>query len=77
VEVTVCPSRLLADAPWAEEFVEWWLWTVTWQAGQPTGRPTWPFRGGLLRQPRRLVDACALLRDEWPYVRRAAPKPEA
>ncbi len=77
VAVTVCPSRLLRDAPWAEEFLEWWLWSVGWVGGQPTGAPAWPFPGGVLRQPRRLVDACALLRDEWPYVQLATPpKPE-
>jgi hypothetical protein len=70
--VTVCPSRLLAEAQWAEEFLEWWIWSVRWDGmtGQPTSAPRWPFPGGLLRQPRRLVDACKLLRAEWPYVRR-------
>jgi len=76
VAVAVCPSRLLADAPWAEEFVEWWLWSVGWEQGQPVRAPAWPFPGGLLRQPRRLVDACGLMRNEWPYLQRAeAPKP--
>ncbi len=69
--MTVCPSRLLAEAPWAEEFLEWWLWSVEWDSwsGMPSGAPRWPFRGGLLRQPRRLVQACKLLRAEWPHVK--------
>ena len=71
--VSACPSRLLAESPWAEEFVEWWLWSVGWRDGQPSGAPAWPFPGGLLRQPRRIVDACGLLRNEWPYVQRAQP----
>lgn len=70
VEVSVCPSRLLSDAPEAEEFVEWWLWSVRWdpQHGQPSGAPRWPFPGGLLRQPRRVFEAAKLLRSEWPQV---------
>lgn len=77
VEVSVCPSRLLADAPWALELIEWWMWSVRWDAmnGQPSGAPRWPFKGGLRRQPRRLFDACKLLRAEWPSV--ARPKSEA
>ena len=71
--VTVCPSRLLAGAVWAEDLLEWWIWSVRWDGttGAPTSAPRWPFPGGLLRQPRRLVDACKLLRAEWPYVQRA------
>lgn len=70
VETTVCPSRLLAETPWAEDFVDWWLWSVEWDGmtGQPRGAPRWPFRGGLLRQPLRLVEACRLMRAEWPHV---------
>jgi hypothetical protein len=70
--VSICPSRLLAEATWAEEFLEWWVWSVKWDGmtGQPSGTPEWPFPGGLLRQPKRLVDACKILRAEWPYVQR-------
>src|SRR5512139_90312 len=72
VAVTVCPSRLLAEAPWASEFVEWWMWSVRWDpsTGNPLGAPRWPFRGGLLRQPRRIFEACKVLAAEWPYVKR-------
>jgi hypothetical protein len=72
--VTVCPSRLLAENPWAEEFVDWWLWSVEWSSwnGMPSGAPRWPFPGGLLRQPHRLVQACKLLRAEWPQVKVAS-----
>lgn len=70
--MTVCPSRLLREAEWAEEFLEWWTWSVPWDGatGMPLGAPRWPLRGGLLRQPSRLVQACKLLRSEWPYVSR-------
>jgi hypothetical protein len=76
VEVSVCPSRLMAEAPWALEFVEWWLWSVRWDgmSGSPSGAPRWPFKGGLKHQPRRLFEACKLLRAEWPSV--ARPQPE-
>lgn len=78
--MTVCPSRLLADAPWAEEFLDWWLWSVRWDSstGNPIGAPEWPLRGGLLKQPARLVHACKVLRAEWPYLgrkRAAVPVP--
>ncbi len=76
VAVTVCPSRLLAEAPWAEEFVEWWVWSIEWDInGRPIGLPKWPLPGGLRRQPRRLFEACKLLRLEWPYVSRGRVKP--
>lgn len=72
IAVTVCPSRLLAENRWAEEFLEWWMWSVRWDgmSGMPLGAPEWPRRGGLLRQPRRLVEACKLLRAEWHYLDR-------
>lgn len=70
VEETVCPSRLLAEAPWAAELIDWWTWSVRWDgmSGQPFGPPVWPFPGGLLRQPNRLVQACKVLRAEWPNL---------
>jgi hypothetical protein len=64
---------MLAEDPWALDFVEWWLWSVEWDGmtGEPRkGAPRWPFRGGVLRQPRRLIEACALLRAEWPKLER-------
>jgi hypothetical protein len=74
VATTVCPSRVLADNPAALEFVDWWLWSARWEIDprdgerQPVGAPRWPFRGGLRRQPNRLVEACKLLSAEWPLV---------
>lgn len=78
VALTVCPSRTLADAGWAYELVDWWLWSVVWDGttGMPSGPPRWPFRGGLIRQPARLVQAAKILRSEWPAVR-ASGKEEA
>ncbi len=79
VAVTVCPSRLLAEEAWAEDFVEWWLWSVRWDGGEPRA-PAWPFPGGLRKQPRRVFEACRFLRSEWAYLDRrvrdsSAPPP--
>lgn len=79
VSTTVCPSRILADSPAAVDFVDWWLWSIEWDGmtGGPRGAPRWPYRGGVLRQPNRLVEACRLLRSEWPQVAAAARPAEA
>lgn len=37
--------------------------------GQPSGPPEWPLRGGMLKQPNKLVDAIAILRAELSYVK--------
>jgi hypothetical protein len=52
------------------------VWSVGWDGmtGQPTGAPRWPFPGGLVRQPNRLVEACKLLRNEWAHVEREKPQ---
>ncbi len=56
---------------WAGDFVEWWTWSIRWDplSSMPIGPPRWPFPGGLLRQPRRIFEACKLLKNEWPYVK--------
>jgi len=70
VALAVCPSRVLAEAGWATELIDWWMWSVTWDGtGTPRGAPRWPFKGGLLRQPARLVQAVKILHAEWPSVR--------
>ena len=71
LSLTECPSRALAD-PEVERVVWWWLQSVPWTVGLggavPAGPPEWPRRGGLLRQPARLVEAATILRDEWAHV---------
>ena len=63
----MCPSRLLAEAPWAGEVVEWWYWSSTFDgmSGAPVGPPEWPYPGGMLHQPARLAEAVKVLRVEW------------
>lgn len=61
--------------PDAIEVVEWWLEATTFDgftgAASP---PEWPFPGGPLRQPAKLVAAARVLRSEWPHIRRGGTK---
>jgi hypothetical protein len=43
-------------------------------SGAPSGPPEWPFPGGLLNQPARLVDEVDLLRSEWPHLAKPVAK---
>lgn len=78
VAVTVCPARLLQDAPEAEAVLAWWLESSTFDgmAGAPNGPPEWPLPGGLLMQPARLVQAVSVLRSEWAHLPRERSRPE-
>lgn len=75
---TVCPSRLLSeDGGLARETVEWWMLETDFVpvAGLGggtlvTGRTRWPYPGGYLRQPARLIAAVNLLRSEWSTIMR-------
>lgn len=63
----------MASDPEVAQVVWWWLQSVPWAVGGlggviPAGPPEWPRRGGLLRQPARLVDAVAVLFAEWSHV---------
>ncbi len=73
VTTTVCPSRVLEDAPWAVEFVDWWLLCAKWgeMTGAPIGMREWPFPGGALRQPAPIIRACQVLLAEFAEVKRA------
>lgn len=69
---TVCPSRILSeDGGLARDTVEWWMLETQFDgmSGQ-AGRPRWPYRGGFLRQPARLVEAVSILRAEWSAIMR-------
>ena len=76
MSVTVCPSRLLAESE-ADDVLSWWLESTPWDYGfsgaQPAGPPEWPYPGGWLAQPAKLVDAVRLLRAELPHVPRPEP----
>ena len=64
---TICPSRLLAEDDGAAlETVEWWMMETAFDgmSGAP-GLTRWPRRGGMQRQPNRLVEAVRILRAEW------------
>lgn len=80
MEVNVCPARLLEeDDGEAIELVQWWLSTTHWEpmSGTPIGSPEWPYQGGELRQPNRLVEAVRLLKAEWSHLERDRPEPKA
>ena len=71
----MCPSRTLAeDDGEAADVVRWWVASTRFDgmSGMPSGPPEWPFKGGILNQPGKLVDAVDLLRGEWSYVLGAA-----
>ena len=72
----MCPRRVLDDDPLdSEGFVDWWLEATDWDSmtGGP-GRVEWPFPGGLMKQPAKLVQAVNLLRIEWRYLPINQPK---
>jgi hypothetical protein len=76
---TICPSRLLTDdGGLARDTVEWWILETQFDgmSGQ-AGRSRWPYPGGYLCQPARLVEAVTLLRGEWSVImrQRSEPKP--
>ncbi len=67
----MCPSRLLADAPWAREFVDWWVTSLRFDGMSAAPHLTaWPFRGGVLRQPAPIVEAHKILTQEWARLQR-------
>jgi len=84
---TVCPSRLLTeDGGLARDTVEWWMLETDFTpvAGLGggsviVGKTRWPYPGGYLCQPARLIEAVTLLRGEWPIImrHRAESKPAA
>jgi hypothetical protein len=43
----------------------------------PSGMPEWPYPGGMLRQPARLVDAVRILQAEMQHIATARGKGEA
>lgn len=57
--------------------VRWWLATTPFDgfAGAPAGPPEWPFPGGQLHQPGKLVEAVDVLRAEWNQLAKPATKP--
>lgn len=61
----------------ALDTVQWWLTTTRFDGfvGAPAGPPEWPFPGGELRQPGKLVDAVEVLRTEWGHLPRATRAP--
>ena len=76
VETTVCPSRTLAEDSEADDVLDWFLWSVEWNAwsGTPMSIREWPRPGGILRQSAKLVAAAKLLLSEWSHVPRDKPK---
>jgi hypothetical protein len=74
---TVCPSRIIAAFPEANDIIAWWVDSSPWSydpnsgMGTPSGPPEWPFPGGLLNQPAPLVEAVSILRSELPYAQLA------
>lgn len=67
---TICPSRILSeDGGIARDTVEWWMLETRFDgmSGQ-AGPPRWPYPGGYLHQPARLVEAVSILRGEWTTI---------
>lgn len=70
METTVCASRILAEDPDTESAIDWFLWSMDVDpfTGRVRGIREWPKRGGILRQPAKLVSVADLLIGEWAYV---------
>lgn len=66
VATTICPSRLLSeDDGSVRHTLQWWLDETTFDGmSGAAGPPRWPYRGGYLKQPARLVEAVRTLRGE-------------
>lgn len=66
----MCPSRIIKEAPWTLELMDWWYFSSTFDglSGQPAGPPDWPYPGGYARQPNKLIQAVKLLRIEWQFL---------
>jgi hypothetical protein len=79
IETKVCPIRLMEMVPdEVMEALDWFLWSVELNpmTGRPTGIREWPCRGGVLRQPAKLVEVAELLKNEFPYLPQFAAKPQ-
>jgi hypothetical protein len=70
VSVTACPSRLLAEEPELEELLAWYVESSPWagMSAVPSGPPQWPYPGGYLNQPARLVAAVQRIRAELAHL---------
>lgn len=60
---------MLAESD-ALDVLNWVLGSCPWDgmSGKPAGPPEWPFRGGYLRQPNRLVTLYEQCRAEFSFV---------